>query len=723
MVKLPVRLRISGFSLLLALLCPFLNNAQTDANWYFGLKAALKFNPTGNQAVPVVLTNNAMETAEASATISDNAGNLLFYTNGVTVYNRNHSVMANGDGLNGNPSACQIAVIPQPGSDHIFYIFTTDAFEHDFLSGYTYSIVDMHDDGGLGGVISKNNLLWSSCTERITAIRHANGTDVWVITNDENSNIFRAWLITCNGFNASIPPVVSVSGAVLNSHPLMSVGVMKGSPDGRYLCQTHFPFSDANTVSSDYAQLFDFDNSTGIVSNARSLSFPATQYNHCEFSPDSKKLYLTRKNNKQLDQFDISQPTLAAILASRFSIPTTTSYYDIQLAMDEKIYLTQANSQLARINFPNESGAACNFQRNAINVNPGSVFVGLPSHINDIVGSNTQGNGFAYTILDSCTGRVQFNAATTLPGTISWLWEFGDNTSSVEQNPIHLFTNPAALYTVKLTVTSSGSCGNLIRSRIIRPSGLVKPAADFTHKFVCDSGYIRFTNLSLDTAQPGISYLWDFGDGQFSNLSNPVHEYQLEGNYVVKLKILTGNSCTNDSISFPVDFNRFSISINPDQTINYGQNVLLSTNVTADSYSWSPGKWLNDSTIRNPEATPADNITYILTAIKEGCTASDTMHITVIQNDFLYVPTGFTPNSDGKNDLIMPMINGRFILKEFSIYNRNGERVFSTSTRGEGWDGRIRGQIQTSGVYVWILNAVSPEGNIINRKGTVTLIR
>jgi hypothetical protein len=120
MAKLPVRWTNSGFSLLLALLSPLWLFAQTDAHWYFGRKAALNFNVNGNQSGPAVLSNNVMITPEASATISDNSGNLLFYTNGVIVYNRNHQIMANGDGLNGDASACQIAVVPLPGSDKLF---------------------------------------------------------------------------------------------------------------------------------------------------------------------------------------------------------------------------------------------------------------------------------------------------------------------------------------------------------------------------------------------------------------------------------------------------------------------------------------------------------------------------------------------------------------------------------------------------------------------------
>jgi hypothetical protein len=137
----------------------------------------------------------------------------------------------------------------------------------------------MSGDGGLGDVVSKNNRLWASGSERITAIRHANGTDVWIITNDLNSNIFRAWLMTCNGFTAT-NPVVSVIGAIMNQNPLMNVGVMKGSPDGRFLCQTHFPFTDANSGAPNFAQLFDFDNASGVISNVRRINFPATHYNH-----------------------------------------------------------------------------------------------------------------------------------------------------------------------------------------------------------------------------------------------------------------------------------------------------------------------------------------------------------------------------------------------------------------------------------------------------------
>ena len=133
--------------------------AQQNNIWYFGKRAGLNFNPGS----PRALHNSAMDADEGSASICDKTGNLLFYTNGVTVYNRNHQVMLNGTGLKGNLSTVQSAlIVPMPGTDNIYYIFTTDAVENNFANGYNYSVVDMNRDNGKGEVILKNILFNAS---------------------------------------------------------------------------------------------------------------------------------------------------------------------------------------------------------------------------------------------------------------------------------------------------------------------------------------------------------------------------------------------------------------------------------------------------------------------------------------------------------------------------------------------------------------------------------
>src|SRR5688572_18740112 len=161
--------------------------AQGEANnWYFGVNAGITF----NGGAPVALTNGVLSTSEGSASISDRNGNLLFYTDGIRVWNRNHTQMPNGFGLAGNPSSAQSGVIvPKPGSTTMFYVFTVS--EEGNAPGACYSEVDMTLDSGNGDVIpgTKNTLLLPSPTsEKIAAVKHANGLFVWVIVHKMFTN-------------------------------------------------------------------------------------------------------------------------------------------------------------------------------------------------------------------------------------------------------------------------------------------------------------------------------------------------------------------------------------------------------------------------------------------------------------------------------------------------------------------------------------------------------
>ena len=154
---------------------------KESAIWYFGEYAGLDFN---NVNVPVALTDGQLNTFEGCATISDGDGNLLFYTDGVTVYNKNHEVMQNGMGLLGHESSTQSAIIvPEIGNDNIYYLFTIDGYTGE-SRGFHYSKIDMTLDSGLGGVLpdTKNIFLLSGTQEKITAVKHRDGKGIWVIT-------------------------------------------------------------------------------------------------------------------------------------------------------------------------------------------------------------------------------------------------------------------------------------------------------------------------------------------------------------------------------------------------------------------------------------------------------------------------------------------------------------------------------------------------------------
>ena len=119
-----------------------------------------------------------------------------------------------------------------------------------------------------------------------------------------------------------------------------------------------------------------------------------------------------------------------------------------------------------------------------------------------------------------------------------------------------------------------------------------------------------------------------------------------------------------------------------------------------------------------------DDETYVITAISsEGCEARDTVNIKVFKGSAVYVPTGFTPNGDGRNDFLRGLYIGIKKVHYLRIYNRWGQLVFSTNSLTEGWDGTIKGNKQQTGTYVWMLKAEDLAGKIYEMKGTSTLIR
>jgi hypothetical protein len=188
--------------------------AQNQGNvWYFGRNAGIDF----NSGQPVALTDGALNTLEGSASISDPNGVLQFYTDGVTVWNRNHQVMSNGTGLTGHFSTTQSAtIIKKPGANTIYFIFTV-AIEGR-QDGLKYSEVDMILQGGLGGINSNKNInIVNPTCEKVTIIKHCNNTNYWVITRLLGSNTFHSYLLTAAGLSTT--PIISNIGAIITNIP------------------------------------------------------------------------------------------------------------------------------------------------------------------------------------------------------------------------------------------------------------------------------------------------------------------------------------------------------------------------------------------------------------------------------------------------------------------------------------------------------------------------
>ena len=696
----------------------YMSYAQPNSIWYFGEKAGLKFPAGGSD--PVVQINGQMLTDEASAVMSDQAGNLLFYTNGEKVYNRKHDLMLNGEGLNGHISSFQGAVIiQQPNSDNLFYIFTTDGFEKGFQKGYQYHIVDMEKDSGYGEVILKNRVLWNPGTERMAAIRHTNGIDYWIVGNANNSNLFLAWKLTCNGIEPA--PVTTNAGIILDDYPSINSGCLKASPNGKLLCQTHFPDVEGEADETGF-QLLDFDATTGTVSNARLIEFPNIKYFTAEFSNNSIQLYVTRSRDSEIDQFNLLDPSLSAIKNSRNILNAVNSIYGIQTAPNGKIYFNHADSFLSVINFPDQPAAFCGIQLNTVNLGARQSRLGLPATVNDLYFSSNL--KFVYEIIDTCSGSVSFKPVINLSGAFTYLWDFGDGTTSTVSEPTHIFDDPQKKYIVKLKLIPEGICGFYEYAQNIIPGGIsVNP--DFEPIIVCGSNSVEFKNTSDLSIMSGFTYLWNFGDGTTSSEENPTHIFTDDTAYSVTLNIKTGNPCLDRSKTKEIKIRPFDLILEPrETTVNQGEAVPLKAFANAVSFQWSPDKWLTKNSIPNPIAKPFDTIVYNVTVINDqGCQKTDSIKINVLAYNDIYVPGAFTPNEDGKNDIFRPWFDARYDLIQFSVFNRWGQSVFNSSTRGQGWNGKINGVIQDSAIYTWMIILRDENGNKKVKRGATLLIR
>lgn len=339
-------------------------------NWYFGKGAGIIF----TDGTPVA-TSSRLFTEEGSASLSDKDGNLLLYTNGITVWNREHKVMPNGNGLMGGKSSTQSALIlPKPGSQTIYYIFTTDIQAQS--NGLRYSVVDMTKDNGNGDIVARNNFMIAPATEKLTAVKHSNGRDWWVIAHRWNSNGYMAYLVDAEG--VATQPVMSMVGMVHGGPSRKAIGYLVPSPDGTRLAAALW--NDASSF-----EILNFDRSTGKVSDPIHLKGFSQAYG-VAFSPDGSKVYGTTNNGEmnkaQIVQFDLRAGSPTEISKSAVVVGTSgsPSLGALQLAPDGKIYVARKdNYYLAVINKPNAKGKASEYVDNGFHLGKQKSDLGLPN--------------------------------------------------------------------------------------------------------------------------------------------------------------------------------------------------------------------------------------------------------------------------------------------------------------------------------------------------------
>jgi len=468
------------YSLFFLLLLIFTNksNAQKEAGiWYFGDRAGLNF----SSGSPVPLTNGQLQTVEGAATISDRDGNLLFYTDGNTVYTRQHNIMPNGEELKGNVSSTQSAIIvPRPGNPLKYFIFTVDKpdyfrIQNDPIEGIHYSEVDMTLNSGRGAIIPNrknihlvtydpNDALENEykSSEKISSVISGDCISYWVVT--QFSNKFHAFNVSSEGVNStpvtsttptSFPPLITD-----NDLNLTAPGYMKISPDGKKIAiaftGTSLGNSSDGTKSSGKVYLYDFNDVTGKVTNENLILSNTYPYG-VEFSADSKKLYVTANtynNRDQLQSGELYQFNLERnnIGASKSLINTSNNVAGaLQLAIDGKIYRAgypQSSGAvhhnfLSVINNPEADASSVDYDHNSVDISPRDVKLGLPPFVQSLLNNNFDAENY-------CLGEA---TKFTINGDVNYdsvEWEFGDGATSSDENPSHTYSEPGT-YVVSLT--------------------------------------------------------------------------------------------------------------------------------------------------------------------------------------------------------------------------------------------------------------------------------
>ncbi len=282
--------------------------------------------------------------------------------------------------------------------------------------------------------------------------------------------------------------------------------------------------------------------------------------------------------------------------------------------------------------------------------------------------------------------------------------------------------NPIATPTVTTSYTVTANIGKCQRSSDVNITVAPVPLANAGADTIVCIGF----NAQLN-ASGGSVYVWTpstYLDNP--NIANPhVVQPQKSIKYIVTVSDILG--CTRavkDSIFVQV-IPHLSVNAGPsDTSVVEGEPLsLLATGAT--TYLWTPGTWLNDPGIPNPVSTPDGNILYTVTGTDaNGCRGTDTIRVTVYELDAdMYVPTAFTPNGDGINDIIKPILLGMKKLNYFKIFNRYGELVFETREIGKGWNGIFKGKAQDMATFVWVAEGITYKNQTRQKKGNVILIR
>jgi gliding motility-associated-like protein len=490
--------------------------------WCFGDSVVMDFSTNPPSLIAKASLNVATTAYEGSASIADSSGNLLFYSDGMRVFTKNHTLMQNGSGLLGSYSDTQPAsIVRKPGSANLYYIFFSSGVSIYRTGGY--AIVDMNENNGLGKVIVKNVVFANKVAEGMVVIPHADAGKYWIVYNVLDTALFQAYLFDCSG--VSNTPVISAGGVAIQFG--LNITNLNVSHDYKKILATATYF--------DEAFLLNFNNATGVLTpqTTFNLTFPFG----CCFSPNNQVVYFTHSFYDQATflainsvvQYDISSANNATILASKKILDTIISGSNgelgqIRLAPNNQLYIARFGSQfMPTISNPNSVGLSCNYNRSGFSLAPNIAGLGLPAIA--YVSSITKFPNLLSKDTAVCGNQLVLTANYT---TGPYLWSNGDTAQSttVSQNGDYWVS-------AKVCVTSFS---DTIQVNLDSPFDFELTAQPDSNK--C------FISQTLSPSLIGSAYLW--------NNADTTKEITVNTNGIYRLQLTKGACTAYDSIDIKI---------------------------------------------------------------------------------------------------------------------------------------------------------------------------
>lgn len=696
------------------------------SRWYFGNYAGLRFTPDS----AVVLTDSRMYSIAASASVCDSVGRLQLYSNGARVWNGRHQLLRNGASLGGDSISSQgCVVVPRPGRLGNYYLFTLDGWPSNAVRrGLRMAEIDLNAAAGQGEVLLTNQpVVPDSLLQRLgrrdfmeqaALLRSADGRSWWLVTHLLDTNTFLSIKIDGTAFGRS-NVVLSNAGRVRTILPgnansqVDGAGCLAASPDGRRLA--------LNTLING-CEVFDFDATTGRVSNAINIGYGIYSYG-VAFSPNGRLLYFSRQGPAagtactfnaitEVRQVDVSLPA-AAVAASATVVYNGcgAQVWGMQRAPNGLIYLANLRTDvpgppattLDVIRQPNVRGVGCQYTFGGLDLGVGRWVVRnfpvvpslLPAQrllgVEATTGTTTSATTGEQTACVGTTVTLRATGPTLGAASDTLEWEFGDGQRlrTVQQQVSHTY-NVAGRYTLLVRLRSGGQAqAQRQLVLVIVPAPTVNLGPDL---LLC---YGQSTTLTVGTPPTGTRIRWQ------DNSAATTLSAAAPGWYWAELTSASG--CTRrDSLRLswqaqvPVQISA-SGALCPDKPVVLGVGPQPATT----RYLWQDG-----STSATISAALPGLYTLTLTT-PAGCQGQSSLLLAYDSRECAvtdFLPNVITPNGDPANEF--------FVLKglnaadwNLTIYNRWGREIF----RQAGYDNRWSAAGQPAGVYHYLL--INPATN------------